>query len=453
MNNKSTDADFRNHKFNSVNTSTHSKGLRKQKIYSPDVNNRNMHSPKLFPPPKVIDRKVNISDDASNTNKSINKERNSKHSAAKSGNESDFKTKKKQKRKSLNDFYRKYDNTLNPGGKSSARAFLSESHHSFNEETLFNNEEETDKDQKNTEMEAITKDKSSFYDIANQIKFKSMQNESAENKDELKIEGSRKTKDDEKKKEESSSKSFITEMKKDHYMEDPSVTETSRKNKKACNKKTNAKQQFGENVKKEVKPEEPSNNGKNTDLSLSMDIPLHLPVKKNTKKLVKLPVLLANAAFEIDISQSIPFKYPIENISNMDWYIESVVTRVPLPSNAVFFKGVLIADIAYVNEQDQKIHTRKVSIPWDKVVYVDWITPPELGSEFQNEYTFHSNIQEGSTHHEVSQTFTEKIEDNLRSIHFSWHNDLIGQSISSQVTVQGTAALSIDLLQQQYMYV
>ncbi|WP_430788254.1 hypothetical protein VBD025_00465 [Virgibacillus flavescens] len=172
-------------------------------------------------------------------------------------------------------------------------------------------------------------------------------------------------------------------------------------------------------------------------------------VEKN--KWVKLPVLLAKVNFDIDILRSFDFTCSVENVTKIDWSIESLVMRTLLPSNRVFFKGVLIAEVEYVNEKTKMLHTIKLPILWDKVVDVSWITSPEEAVNDQKEYTFQSHGHETSTHYEYSQTFADHIEENLRSINFIWHNNSEVQSDSPKLHIEGRANVSIDLLQQQFI--
>ena len=66
---------------------------------------------------------------------------------------------------------------------------------------------------------------------------------------------------------------------------------------------------------------------------------------KRILPIVKIPVLLANLDFDIDLFDSFPLQIPIENISKIDWHVHSFDCKVLLPSPNVFLKGMLIADI------------------------------------------------------------------------------------------------------------
>lgn len=174
-------------------------------------------------------------------------------------------------------------------------------------------------------------------------------------------------------------------------------------------------------------------------------------VVNRSDKQVKLPVLLANVNFDVDIMHAIDANCQIGDISNTEWAVKSFETRVILPSNTVFVKGELVVDIEYVDEQTSTIQTVKVPITWEKVIHVDWLASPEKGRECRKGYTFVTRNQDVSTHYEFSQTFTEKIEDDLRSIQFVWTHDLDSQSAPQRAVIQGTANIAFDLFQKQYI--
>ncbi|MBG9588639.1 hypothetical protein [Cytobacillus firmus] len=176
-------------------------------------------------------------------------------------------------------------------------------------------------------------------------------------------------------------------------------------------------------------------------------------VPKMPMPIVKIPVLVGKLEIEIDIFDSFPLHLPIKKITKLEWSIKSLDTNVVLPSNTIFIKGTLIADIEYVNpEEKTSLHSIKVPIMFDKTSEVCWLFPPDLPqAKTQNEFTFKSDGCDAlDTHYESTQFFTEKIESQLRCINFVWHNDLADTG-KPGLQVQGRALLEIDLLQQQYV--
>ncbi|KON88351.1 hypothetical protein AF332_17100 [Sporosarcina globispora] len=168
---------------------------------------------------------------------------------------------------------------------------------------------------------------------------------------------------------------------------------------------------------------------------------------------VKVPVLVDKLNIEIDIFDTFPIHLPIKNITKLEWSIQTLETNVILPSDVIFLKGTLLADLEYVdNAAGGSLHTIKIPVKWDKTADADWLYPPEMPiTSFQKEYSFKTDDGQGiSSHYEAAQYFSEKIEAQLQSIHFVWHNDII-ENEKSEVDIQGRAILEIDLLQKQYV--
>ncbi|MBN6887254.1 hypothetical protein ACUXCC_002264 [Cytobacillus horneckiae] len=172
--------------------------------------------------------------------------------------------------------------------------------------------------------------------------------------------------------------------------------------------------------------------------------------KKNPLPIVKMPVLLAVLDIDVDIFDTISLSVPITNIIKIDWSAHSLESHVALPSNIVFLKGTLLADIEYVIDNENKIV--KVEIPWKKAMNVTWLYPPEIPQKKWNEFSFMThNWEEFSYHQESFDELAEEIYHNLRCTNFIWHEELGLRSVNSSIHVQGKGSLSIDLLQQQYI--
>ncbi|WP_264739372.1 hypothetical protein [Cytobacillus firmus] len=168
---------------------------------------------------------------------------------------------------------------------------------------------------------------------------------------------------------------------------------------------------------------------------------------------VKVPVLVDKLNIELDIFDAFPVHLPIKNIIKLEWSIQTLETNVILPSSVIFLKGTLIADLEYVdNAAGGSLHTIKIPVKWDKTADADWLYPPQMPiASFQKEYTFKTDDGHGITsHYEAAQYFSEKIEAQLQSIHFVWHNDLT-ENEKPEIEIQGRAILEIDLLQKQYV--
>ena len=172
---------------------------------------------------------------------------------------------------------------------------------------------------------------------------------------------------------------------------------------------------------------------------------------KKQSTLVKLPVLLANLNIEIDILENIKFFMPLENISKVEWSMGSLHCHVVLPSTTLFIKGVVIAEIEFINnEVNDTIHSLKVPIPWSKTTTVHWLTLPDLSHSYQNEFMFQSQHDpNGNFHYESYEKYAEAITSQLNQITFVSHHEL--DSKDQQLQIFGTACLAINLMQEQFV--
>lgn len=172
---------------------------------------------------------------------------------------------------------------------------------------------------------------------------------------------------------------------------------------------------------------------------------------KENRILIRLPVLLSTVNIDIDIFDSFDLFIPISSVSKIDWSLHFLENRVLLHSTIVFFKGKLVANIEYENEENS-VHNIKVQVPWEKATSIKWVYPPIMPSSSRMEYTFQSNNWiENSYHYEYQEQFADSIQHTLRSINFIWNEELDSQLSTSKLFIQGTANLCIDLLQEQYI--
>jgi hypothetical protein len=173
--------------------------------------------------------------------------------------------------------------------------------------------------------------------------------------------------------------------------------------------------------------------------------------EKKPSIIVKLPVLLAKLNIDVNIVENIEMFLPIKHVSQVIWTLKSIDCHVISPSTTVFLKGVLVADIEFVNSgKTNTIHAIKLSVPWTKNTTVDWLTLPDIGRSSQKEFMFQSqHAIETSFHHEFQQEFTEPIRKQIRKIDFVWHHDIDAHSDELKFLINGTANLCVDLYQDQ----
>ena len=184
-----------------------------------------------------------------------------------------------------------------------------------------------------------------------------------------------------------------------------------------------------------------------------MESTFEVPSLERTLPIVKIPVLLANLEFDIDLFDAFPIEIPIENISKIDWHVHSFDCNVLLPSPNVFLKGLLVANLTYVNNnKSSSLHSMKIKIPFDKVKKMDWFYPPELSSSHQAEYMYRGNEEmDVHFHREFSQKFAEPIQTELQNVYIIWHDELISNGSLRELDIQGKVQLSMTLLQSQYV--
>lgn len=169
--------------------------------------------------------------------------------------------------------------------------------------------------------------------------------------------------------------------------------------------------------------------------------------------IVKLPVLLAAINIDVDIFDSYDLLMPITKIRKIDWTCHSLKVHAVLPSNTVFLKGILVADIEYVNEnQTNSFHTYKLQVPWKKITNIDWLHRPVIPENNQVEYTFQSNdCEEISNQREYEEQLAHPIQHDMRSLNFVWSEEVSTNNDTLKLFIQGRAKLCINLLQQQYI--
>ncbi|WP_078410884.1 hypothetical protein [Priestia abyssalis] len=175
--------------------------------------------------------------------------------------------------------------------------------------------------------------------------------------------------------------------------------------------------------------------------------------KKNRLPIAKLPVLLAKADIDLDIFDSFDLPAPIANLTKSDWTAHCLEGRVLLPSTTVFLKGVLVADIEYVSDMStHSMQTTKLQIPWKTTIKVDWIYPPLMPSSSHGEYMFqYSGGKEPGFHREYHEQFAEQVQFELQSVRHVWTEELVSPAGTPKLLIQGSASLSINLLQPQYI--
>ncbi|MGI8316896.1 hypothetical protein [Halobacillus mangrovi] len=168
--------------------------------------------------------------------------------------------------------------------------------------------------------------------------------------------------------------------------------------------------------------------------------------------LVKLPVLLSRLNVDIDIMESVKLIEGIQEVTKIEWNLQSLKVQVLSKSSTAFLSGVLLADIEYVSDTSERtFHSLKCPVYWDQIVGIKWLKEPIHSHKSQKEYAF-KDEQEESVHYEHHQSFAKPIEEQLQSIHFVWHNELDVHCNAQEFLVQGNVQLCIDLLQEQYIH-
>ncbi|MGP4076419.1 hypothetical protein [Halobacillus sp. K22] len=168
--------------------------------------------------------------------------------------------------------------------------------------------------------------------------------------------------------------------------------------------------------------------------------------------IVKVPVVLARLNFDLHILESLDLVDNIVEVLNLDWKLQSLKTHVLPHSSTVFLSGVLVVDVHYVNDsQNRTVQILKHPIYWDEVVEVNWLKPPKLSKMERESYSFSSDKGNESTHYEYYQDYGSPITDQLQNIYFVWHTDSDEKHTARKRSLQGSAQIRIDLLQEQYI--
>ncbi|RSK27757.1 hypothetical protein EJF36_13220 [Bacillus sp. HMF5848] len=165
---------------------------------------------------------------------------------------------------------------------------------------------------------------------------------------------------------------------------------------------------------------------------------------------VKLPVLLATTVIEVNICKTIELPIKIQNVLNIDWSIKEFNGKAVLPSNAVFFKGLFVANIQCVPTSiEQPIQTIHVQIPWDNVVFIEWFHEPHVPNYEHYEYTFQTKNHDVSYHRGQMQSFADDIKFEITSVKTVWHENFIGTDTQCNLDLTGQAKVLIDCYQKQ----
>ena len=174
--------------------------------------------------------------------------------------------------------------------------------------------------------------------------------------------------------------------------------------------------------------------------------------EKKQPLLIKVPVVLARLNVDIHILESLNLSDDIFEILNLDCNLQSVKTHVLPHSSTVFLSGILAVDIHYVSDSHKRtVRILKQPIAWDKVVKVDWLKLPMLSKMERETYSFISDNGNESTHYEYDQDYVSPIKDQLQNSYFVWHTDSTGGHGAHKRSLQGSAQIRIDLLQEQYI--
>ncbi|MGP4068531.1 hypothetical protein [Halobacillus sp. B29] len=168
--------------------------------------------------------------------------------------------------------------------------------------------------------------------------------------------------------------------------------------------------------------------------------------------LIKAPVVLARLNVDIHILEYLNHMDDILEFLNLDCKLSSVKTHVLPHSSTVFLSGIFAVDIHYVSDPHKRtVRILKQSIAWDKVVKVNWLNLPMLSKMEKETYSFVSDNGIESTHYEYNQGYVSPITDQLQNSYFVWHTDSTEGHRARERSLQGSAQIKIDLLQEQYI--
>lgn len=173
----------------------------------------------------------------------------------------------------------------------------------------------------------------------------------------------------------------------------------------------------------------------------------HCHCEKNPSVIAKLPATLAYVNLDLDFFDTIELYSQITKVQNINWSVTSLKSIARLPSNIIFFRGVIHLEIEY--ESNGSFYTMKIPLKWNKNVDVSWVVPPELAEEYEEEYTFEAN--ELSTHQQTYQKPAPPIFHDLQGVNGTWQYDLDSSTQTNVLQLNGSVTLSINLFQPQYL--
>ncbi|MFA9559714.1 CsxC family protein [Evansella sp. AB-rgal1] len=147
------------------------------------------------------------------------------------------------------------------------------------------------------------------------------------------------------------------------------------------------------------------------------------------KKIVKLPVVLAEEEVQLDINANIEFPEPVLEIKEIKKNLKITQCRLLLPTNKLFIKGFVRKNIQYAtpkygNKKSvvSNIRSLTIDVPFSTVTEVDFINKPtfKLLPDSQ-EFTYFSKSKLPKGHHS-----SEK----LLSTDLSQYNQISGEEFN-----------------------
>ena len=173
--------------------------------------------------------------------------------------------------------------------------------------------------------------------------------------------------------------------------------------------------------------------------------------KETSVVIAKLPVLLSNVQADINISDTLKLPNTLSSITNSEWEIGKVEAKTIIPSNTLFLNGTLITTIDYIEEKGS-IQSMKLEIPWEHTMNMQWEVLPDIATRDKKDYMFSSNKDlNPSFHHELFETYVEKLQYKVQKVHFVWHEELEKKVGEPTFWIKGNATLHIDILQHKFM--
>jgi hypothetical protein len=235
----------------------------------------------------------------------------------------------------------------------------------------------------------------------------------------------------------------------DEWTEHDSSFENMSEEKMSCNKEHHHDTENSHSYVHEEKESTADPDVEKSEPARSM-IPTMQSNKNVSLRIAKIPILLSSVIITVDIFDSYDLEFPISSIRKITWSVNKIEGRLLLPKNIVFLKGILTSVLDYVaDDETGSLKTAKINIPWQKNKEIEWIFPPDLPDQYQKYYGF--NSFEGSIHWEQYEKYVEDAIFQVKDFRIVSTAQTTPSLKETQIDIQASASLTIDILQQQYV--